>query len=438
MAGVGTLITESHELASSSVADLFDLPNYEQALIHGKTLTYYPDASVNNNGPYEIKVPSADNAFTELPLTKLHLCLEVQKDDGSALTDTELNSVVNLLPHSIFKQIELYVNEVQINDLSTPTYAYKSYIETLLSYNKALKDTQLAACEFWNKETIGKEESFSITDTDGSKTFVAKLNKIKNKKLYFTIGLHVDFLNSARMLIPGIPLRLKFIRNDDSFSLLGATKKAKIKVHEIKLDVRRIICDPGVAESIRQSLQTKPVLYPMVQSKIKTYLLNSTTQSQTISQIFNGKMPRSFIVGMVASAGIDGHVNKNPFLFKHFDLKSFVPYFNGESIIPQPLTFNFSTGDYVRGYDWFLTNIGLNKMRSVDITIEDWLANSFFLPFDMSPDLDNAFSLRAVESGTLDFQLNFNTALEQNTTILIYASFNEVLIIDKDKNVSFA
>lgn len=437
MAGIGTLMTENHELASSSVADLFDLPTYEQALIHGKTLTYYPDSSVNNNGPYEIRIPSADNAYTALPLTKLHLCLEVQKEDGSALTDTEVNSVVNLFPHSIFRQIELYVNETQINDLSTPTYPYKAYIEKLLSYNKNVKETQLAACEMWVKETVGKEETFSIEGT-ASASFKEKHSRLKGRKLYFTLGLHVDFLNSERMLIPGVPLRLKLVRNDDKFSLLGDAKKAKIVVHEIKCDVRRVTCDPGVANAVKERLKTQPVIYPIVQSKIKTYLLNNTTQAQTISQIFNGKMPRSFIVGMVDSKGVDGDIAKNPFLFKHFDLKSFVPYINGESIIPQPLTFDFTAGDYIRGYDWFLSNIGCNRTRSVDVNVKDWVTNSFLLPFDLSPDLDNAFALRTIENGTLDFQIMFNTALAQNTTIIIYASFNEFITIDKDYQVSLS
>ena len=433
MAGIGTLMQEKHELVSSSVADLFQIPAYEQALIHGQTLSFFPHDAINNSGPIDIMIPSADNAFTYLPHTRLHMEIEVVKNDGTAMTATETNSVVNLFPHSLFKYMELYIKDTQINDLSPPTYPYKAMIEALLSYNKDFKDTYLSGCEFWVKETPGKEEDFTTT----SDAFKKKRDRIAGKKLFCSIQLHIDFLHSARMLIPGVPLRLKLVRSDDKFSLLGSTKMCKVNIKSLQLDVRRVTCDPGVAEAIRLQLQQTPIIYPMVQSKIKTFLLNNSTKSQTISQIFNGKMPRSFIVGFVESDAVDGNIAKNPFLFKHFDLDYFQPFINGVGLLPQPLKPNITDGKYIREYAWFLQNIVCDMYRSVDVILQYFVANTFLLPFDLSPQLDNGFETRVTENGTVDFQLSFNTALAQNVTVIIYASFNEVLLIDKDKNVGW-
>jgi hypothetical protein len=37
--GVGTFVNEAHELATDAL-DLFSVPQYEEALVHGKELTY--------------------------------------------------------------------------------------------------------------------------------------------------------------------------------------------------------------------------------------------------------------------------------------------------------------------------------------------------------------------------------------------------------------
>ena len=213
-AGVGTFVTEDHELASSGLA-LFDSPNVDSSLLHGKFLTIYPTSVLSDNGPFDFTIPSDGLDYTDLPYTRLEGCIEVLKPDGTAVTDTELNALVNLYPHSLFKQIECSINNVQIADLSTPTYAYKSYIETLLTYPKHVKETTLAL-EHFDKDLIDKEENYTLND---NATFKARHLKAKGGKLYFSNLLHLDFFHSMRLLMPGCELKLKMLRNSDTFSL---------------------------------------------------------------------------------------------------------------------------------------------------------------------------------------------------------------------------
>jgi len=448
--GVGTFVIEEHEVLSDSISDLFETPKIEKAILQGKTLTFYPDSAIDDTGPYEIKIPAADNSLYDLNKTKLNLVLEVTKTDGTQLGDNDAISVVNLFGHSIIKQIEVYANDTQINDLSTPTYPYKVAIEKTLSQNALMKATQLPGCEFWQKETIGFEENF-ILDKPASGTgqsaiaavksdslaFKAKHAKIKGKKIYLTLNLHLDVLHSVKYLIPGVRLRFKFIRNDDSFSLLGDTKIAKISVKKMSMDMHNVIVDGDVIGGILDTLNNNKAIYPICQSKIKTFLLNSGTQSTVISQVFSGKLPRQFIACMVDAKGYDGQVNRNPFHFQNFGLKSFSPKINGIGIPLQPLEFDWSSGDYVRGYDWFLENIGCGTIRSVNVTIDDWKTNTFMLPFDLSGDRDNGYHYRNPANGSIDFHINFDSPLTQNVILIVYASFNQILQIDKFKSVSW-
>ena len=48
-AGVGTFVTEDHELASSGLA-LFDLPIVDTSLVSGKFVTIYPRTVLSSEG----------------------------------------------------------------------------------------------------------------------------------------------------------------------------------------------------------------------------------------------------------------------------------------------------------------------------------------------------------------------------------------------------
>lgn len=432
--GIGTFVNEIHELATDSI-DLFSVPPIESTIIHGKTLTIYPSSVLVDSGPFEFLIPADSNDFTYLPLTRLEGEIEILKNDGSALAATDVVSVVNLLPHSLFKQVECSIKDVQINDLSTPTYHYKSFIESHLTYDTELKNTTLQACEMYLKDTCGKENTMSLTATSDS--FYLRNQKIVGKKIHFSIILHIDFFQCQRYLLPGCDIKLKFIRSDDSFSLLAATVLAKIKFNKLELKVRRITLDPSVANAIETKLSHTPAVYPIVSSKIKQFLINSGVQNQVLSQVIRGKIPRSFLVGLVASKAFDGHVSKNPFKFEHFGTNYLNAFLNGEPIVPTVFQPDFSdtSTQSVKLYRWFLDNIGLQQNVSNGITFEEFKTNSTFFAFDLSPDLCNNIYLHGIENGTIDLHLGFSAALTENVTCIVFASFDEIITIDKNRNV---
>jgi len=51
--GIGTFVNEAHELGTSSL-DIFNEPEQEKALIHGKTVDIYPTSLLNNEGPLNL------------------------------------------------------------------------------------------------------------------------------------------------------------------------------------------------------------------------------------------------------------------------------------------------------------------------------------------------------------------------------------------------
>ena len=344
--GVGTFVDDQHEQTSNPF-DLFSTPNVVTDLLHGKTLTIFPQGPITDMGPYDFIIPADPSEFTLMPFTRLEGEIEITKTGGGHVTDTELNAIVRLLPQSIFRQVECVVSGTQVSDLSTPSYAFKAYLETHLAFTKDQKETMFNDLEYYSKDTIGKEETFSITAGDGATSFIERHGKMKVGKFPFSMILHVDFMNCHTPLLPNTELKLRFIRNEDSFSLLGAEKQAKIKINNLRLSIRRISLDPQITDGIEEKLSSTPAIYPITNSKIKTYIISSGRQTERVSQIFRGKLPKQIVIGFVDSRGVDGNITKNPFKFEHFDLNYFQAYINGEPIKPQAFQPDFTEGLYM-------------------------------------------------------------------------------------------
>jgi hypothetical protein len=433
--GVGTFVQESYEGNGDKMLDLFTPIIKEDTMQDGKEIEIFPTGVVTDTGPYDFVIPSDGNEFTAMPLTRLHGEIEVLKLDGGKVTDTEINAHVNLLPHSLFRQMELYVNGKQVADLSTPSYPFKAYIQTHLGTTDDAKKITYSP-EMWSKDTITKENSFVLTGDTKSDTFVKRHARLKEGKIYFSIILHVDFLQCRNLLMPGVELKLRLVRNDDTFSLLGATLQTKIKIHKLHLTIRRVKLDPSISIGFEKSLQTQPAVYPIANSKIKTYTISSGIQSERISQIFRGTLPRQIIVGFVDSKAADGNINANPFVFEHFDNNYFNGYINGEPIIPRAFQPDPTNKNYWREYRWFLDNTAcILSNQTHGITYNEFCTNSFFYVFDLSPDLCNSFHIHQPMAGTFDLQIAFKSALAKNITAIIYATFDEKILIDKDGEV---
>ena len=109
----------------------------EASLKQGKTVTYFvPPSKLDGMGPYELTIPSMDTEWTNGQSGQMFFWkFKIVKVSGSGVESdctTEDYSVINLLGNSIFKQLELYVGNVNVIDQSVSAYPYKCITETLL------------------------------------------------------------------------------------------------------------------------------------------------------------------------------------------------------------------------------------------------------------------------------------------------------------------
>lgn len=431
--GLGTFINDSVELTSHGL-DSFSVPPVDTTLKDGRTVYYYPITSLTDTGPYEFMLNKDPEHYIFLPMTRLEGQLEIVSDAGVGILEADKVSVVNLFTQSIFKQVECEINGTEVCDLSTPTYAYKSFIESHLTYGQSAKETHLY-CSMYSKDTVDKEDNVEGLN-EGWKS--RKERVISKHKINFSNIIHSDFFQCHKYLIPNTDLKLKFIRNEDNFSLIGdGTKTFKIKVNSLKLQIRKIRIDPTYQRSLEAQLAHTPALYNITQSKIKTFNIPLATKSIDLPNIIQGNLPRSVHIGFVSSDGFNGVVKSNPFVFANYGVSFFNIKVNGIPVCPTPFQPDFSGDGAIREYRWFLDNCGIQHENETNgITYEDYKSNSCLWNFDLTPDMCNSFHLHETKTGSMDVSVTFKTALVKPIYMIVYACYNSAIAIDADRNVT--
>ena len=144
-------------------------------------------------------------------------------DDGGFVTAESKDVLVNHFAACLFSQVEVYLNGVQVADLSSAvTYPWRMFIQSFLSYNFDVKDSYLAAEGFYT-ETIAKVTTKEIPAQIDSELYsLQKRKKLMSngKKVFFNTRIAIDLFDTDRFLPPNVDIKIKLVRSAEKFGLL--------------------------------------------------------------------------------------------------------------------------------------------------------------------------------------------------------------------------
>jgi len=164
-----------------SELDIFSVPLTQTSIESGSYVEYNPISTLTDGTPIEFVISGSGQDYIDLANTQLYVKLSVRKADGTPVVANNKVGPVNLLLHSLFAEVDVKMNDVLITSTNN-TYAYRAYLETLLSYGAEAKTTQLASSLYF-KDAPNKMDSADPTDAnanDGLKKRHAYISEGKN------------------------------------------------------------------------------------------------------------------------------------------------------------------------------------------------------------------------------------------------------------------
>jgi len=437
--GLGGLILNKEEGLAHNF-DLFSSNVVEKAMKKGYDQQIYPTTFNSSEGPFEFYIPGS-NDYIFFPHTRLYVKAQIVKtgDNGGlvALLPDEKVSVANLLPHTFFKQVDVEIGGVNTSS-QDQMYPYKTYLETLLSYGgvKSCSDSDtghLAACSHFFMDKSGE---FDDIDGDGNEK---RAGLVKNSRIFdFSIPIHADIMQSVRALPPNISVKVTLTRNPDAFTVIGANETDyRIKLHSLKLYIRKIECDPVVHKEYHQNIQKNPAMLPFTRSVMKKYLVAQNASNVTLSGVFRDNIPRQIVMMMIKQTRVDGRKNENPFLFEPFRVNYINLKVDGQNFPPNPYQPDFEHGLIAREMRALYDNTGIHTSDGgFALSREMFMHGYSIFAWDLTPDSCNGWHFHNAIGRGIDLDLSFEVPLPTTVNVLIYASFESSLFINKDNVVS--
>ena len=388
-------------------------------------LEYRPINQITETSALEFNISAQTSAYIDLKRSVLNIKLRLVNADNSPIDENVVAGPVNVPLHSVFSQIDVAFQQTPLTHWGV-NYPYKAYIDTILKTNKQIQYSKLSS------QLFAKDRG--VLDTSDVKTgsisgLYERYFATKGGKIVDLEGpILLDVFQQPKLLINGVHLGIKLYPSLNTFRLMSDTQSAAEKVQIV--DARFKLCvqhiDNNVLLHHQQMIKNHPATYPYLRTDIKTVSLASGQYSYNVDDLFQGLVPTTLIVGLVSSEGYSGSYKRNPFNFQHYDCSSVGFYVDGQSYPTQPLQPNFEANQYTDCYST------LTQFREdINISIHDYKKGYALYILDIDP----FYSFNTKRRGHCRLELKFAKALPESVTLIVYATFPEILSINETRAV---
>ena len=176
---------------------LFQMPPVNAAIDNVRWVDISPTNSFSEGMPLEFTIHANPTSYIDLGRSMLYVQAKVLLEDGTSLPDVPIGpsipdkakvGPVNLWLHSMFTQVDVYLQQKLVTSSST-LYPYKAYIDTIL------------------KETYDSQRS-----------------QLESQLFYKDLGAGMDSADPQFGTNPGLSSREQYIRKSQSCDLQGKLK----------------------------------------------------------------------------------------------------------------------------------------------------------------------------------------------------------------------
>jgi hypothetical protein len=339
---------------------------------------------------------------------------------------------------------------------------YKALFETLLNNGQMTRDNQLTMSGF-----SGDSGNFDQTDVDGEPygaglqaryewfkkirtiydpTTEGKENNDADEEwsdpicVEFVGPLLADICQQDRLILNGVDIDIKLFPNKDDFRLTTFPNgtKAELVIDEIKLQVCKVTISEQAMVAVESKLQRSVCDYPMRRTEVRTFNISAGLFGEIAEDMFQGEVPTRLIIGMVDAEAYAGTTTKNPYRFKPFNISSLAFSVDGEPTPHAALEFDVKDGVYVEGLQSLYRVCGKWGMDK-NIPINRTTYRQGYTIFGQEVDPTTSSDLNYVghlKSGRTRLTIKFHKALARPVTVIVYATFPEVMQIDNARLIS--
>jgi hypothetical protein len=397
--------------------------------IEGKSwINIRPTSQITDGGTIDFNIAGNTLQYMDLHETRLYVKCRIVKKDGTKFSEKDVVAPVNLFLHSLWSQMDVLLQQVPVASGVSTRYPYKALIDYTLGTNRTEYNTS-GACQMYYRDTLTCMEDWDPTKPPINEGLFARHKRCKNGKIFDMEGpLYSDIFQQKRLLLNGLQLGIKMYPSNDNFKFMCDSSSYKVEILDAVLKICYVKVSPGILLGHAEALKIGPAKYFYDESIIKGYAIASGQYSITVDDLFMGEVPKTLILCLVSSEGLNGSCKKNPYNFKDYDVNFCGFYVDGQSYPYQALQPAFSSDNYVEAY---LTLFNQQPLHG--ITYQEFGSGYTFYSFDLNVRSKNILSVR--KRGHTRLELRFSVPLPEPATLLAYGKFGQIMTVDESRRV---
>lgn len=137
------------------------------------------------------------------------------------------------------------------------------------------------------------------------------------------------------------------------------------------------------------------------------------------------------------TTAFNGSITRNPYSFQSFNYTSLAIYLDSVPVPAKPFVCDFENNQFIRAYDSLFEGCNINHSDiGNNISRFDYPNGYALVAVDLTPDLAASGShISLPKTGSLRIDVRFAHALNQSITAVIFAEFDGMIEIDKNRNI---
>ena len=434
-----------------SELELFAVPKFQSQLKSWKYVDYFPLSSLDKNGPVEFLIKSQKSEYFDLLNTVFIFEASIKNDNGNDIAQvTDPNGAgyakqfvapINSFHSSHFKSVEVLLNGTLIS-VTDNMYGYKAYLQKLLSYDYLTKDSILPLSQYYND--TGNITRMRVEEADLSTTECEELthryNLSKHSSIFSCLGrIHSELFLQPKFVPGNNEIRIKFHRADAAFSCIAKSDtNYTVDINKAIMRVKQYEIPDHILNAHNIMLEKSISLkYPVKHVEMKFFTKGSGRTDLSEQNIHTGTLPNKVIVGLVDSQNFNGHIQKNPFDFKHFSLKQIRLRKNGVPVPYEVIECDYDNNLYADAFFslYQTTREEYDSPLNIGVSYDQYKKGYSLYGFDLSATKDDS-CLDLLTQGKLSLNINLSTATSASVTIVVYLEFSKLIEIGKDGKVT--
>lgn len=460
---------------------LFDLPPInisEDKIMWVEQLPTFQTKGEQSSIQFDIQ--GSGSQYTDLSRTELYIKAKITDDKGRPFEQNHIVKTaipIDMILHTMWSMVDVKFNQTLVSTSGT-NYMYKAYIENLMTYNYGAKKYQLESIGFtgdqgnfdatiplnnvdnipsghgiserykWLKgiTTVYQEENPKPGESEEQKEEREAEIAYYSEELYddpscveYQGPLLADICNQNRLILPGVNIDIKLFPNKDAFKFIVNPEnvKAHFVLEEIKLYVCKVNVDPDVMLGHAIGLEQGPALYPFQRTDVRTFNVSKGSYETTLEDVWQGECPTRLIVGMVDSVAYAGDYTRNPLRFKHYNMSSLCFNVDAESVPGPAFQLDFKDCGYIEGLmSLYKVSGTIYENTDIGINRDTYRQGYSLIGIEIDPTAASDFSYWGKpKPGRTRLKVTFHKPLKKDITVILFATFPEVLEIDKTRIV---